>query len=74
MQVSACSVAAEIASSGVPISIMAGWPDLTASPGIHAFYHATKAPGEFLLAFLMCLELRPLLALFAPTLKIGARN
>ena len=48
-QISACAFAAEIASSGVPISLMAGFPDLTAASGIHAFYHAAKAPGEYLM-------------------------
>lgn len=46
VQISACSVAGEIASSGVPISLMSGWMDQTASSSIHTFYHSAKAPGK----------------------------
>ena len=46
LQISACSVSADIASSGVPISLMSGWMDQTATSSIHAFYHAAKAPGK----------------------------
>ena len=46
VQISACSVAGEIASSGVPISLMSGWMDQTATSSIHIFYHSAKAPGK----------------------------
>ena len=45
MQISACSVSADIAASGVPISLISGWMDQTANSAIQAFYHAAKAPG-----------------------------
>ena len=48
-QISACSVAADIASSGVPLSLISGWMDQTANSAIHAFYHAAKAPGALTL-------------------------
>ena len=44
-QISACSVADKIASSGVPMALMSGWMDQTAFSSIHAFYHTAKAPG-----------------------------
>lgn len=45
-QISACSVADKIASSGVPLALMSGWLDQTAFSSIHAYHHAAKAPGE----------------------------
>ncbi|CAL8463886.1 g3421 [Coccomyxa elongata] len=45
-QISACSVADKIASSGVPLALISGWLDQTAFSSIHAFYHAAKAPGS----------------------------
>lgn len=45
--ISACSCAADIARSDVPLSITAGWLDSTAGPAITMFVTAAKAPGEF---------------------------
>ncbi|KAK9813975.1 hypothetical protein WJX73_007604 [Symbiochloris irregularis] len=45
-QGSPTSVAADIASSGVPLLLMAGWLDATAHPAILCFLHAAKAPGS----------------------------
>jgi hypothetical protein len=46
--ISACSVAGDIAGSGVPLSITAGWLDSTAGPAIIMFMKAAKASGVWL--------------------------
>ena len=43
--ISACTAAAAIAASGVPLQLTAGWLDSTAGPAICMFTHAAKAPG-----------------------------
>lgn len=43
--VSACSVAANIAASGVPLQLASGWLDTTASAAIHAYVFGAHAPG-----------------------------
>ena len=45
-QVSACSAAERISESGIPLHLVAGWLDSTASPAIVAFVNAAaKTPG-----------------------------
>eukprot|EP00208_Stichococcus_sp_RCC1054_P002346 CAMPEP_0206139850 /NCGR_PEP_ID=MMETSP1473-20131121/7550_1 /ASSEMBLY_ACC=CAM_ASM_001109 /TAXON_ID=1461547 /ORGANISM="Stichococcus sp, Strain RCC1054" /LENGTH=865 /DNA_ID=CAMNT_0053533773 /DNA_START=333 /DNA_END=2930 /DNA_ORIENTATION=- len=47
--ISACSAAAAIAASGVPLLLTAGWLDSTAGPAICMFTHAAKTPGSRLM-------------------------
>ena len=44
-QFSPCVFAAEIAAARVPISLVTGWLDQSATSALHILHHAAHAPG-----------------------------
>ena len=45
MQFSPCVLAREISAARVPISLVTGWLDQSATSALHILHHAAHAPG-----------------------------